>query len=315
MEGVFTFIRMEKTYSPYRDFWLRLGTSVVLAFFFVFLGSNSFIDIVNGKYFIADVLAGFTLTFIITTSINLITAYLDRQYPWGQYFATRLAYQLIAAVVLPASFVLVFMYTYLLVLLGFAKDEVPFFYTEFPISILFIIFWNVVYVGYFFYRENKNQKEELLSLREKLYTLQNIQTGTGLLPTIAENPTQENTDEQETEAQGTGKIRILVAVSGNKNIPIPVETIACIYKDDNYTTLKTFQSKTYLLNHSLDELARLLDESLFFRANRQFIINLKACHFFTNEENGKLAVHLSVHEEEVIISQKKSTAFKEWLNK
>jgi len=75
--------------------------------------------------------------------------------------------------------------------------------------------------------------------------------------------------------QEQGKIRILVAVSGNKNIPIPVENIACFYKTGNYTTLQTFQSETYLLNHSLDELMKLLEESLFFRANRRIGLNDK----------------------------------------
>lgn len=308
---------MENTFSPYRDFWLRLGVSVLLAFFFVFLGSDSIRDIVNGKYFIADVLAGFTLSFIVTSSINVITAYLDRQYPWGKFFATRLIYQLVAAVILPAIFVLAFMYTYLIVIIGFKKEEVFFFNTEFPISVLFIIFWNVVYVGYYFYRESKKHKDELLSLKEQLFTLQNIRTGAHMLPTLPENPVAENGEENEISATGdSGKIRILVAVSGNKNIPIPVENIAYFYKDGNYTTLKTFQSETYLLNHSLDELVKLLEEQHFFRANRQFIINLKACHYFTNEENGKLAVHLvPAHEDEVIISQKRATAFKEWLHK
>lgn len=309
---------MENTFVPYRDFWLRLGVSVLLAFFFVFLGSDSLTDIIRGKYFIADVLAGFSLTFIVTSAINIITAYLDRQYPWSHYFTTRLLYQLIAAVVLPAIFVLAFMYTYLIVLLGLTKEEVQFFHTEFPISVLFIIFWNGVYAGYFYYRENKKQKEELLSLKEQLYTVQNVKTGTELLPTLPVNPVAETTEEDNdySETGSSGKIKILVAVSGNKNIPIPVESIAYFYKDGNYTTLKTFQSETYLLNHSLDELVKLMEETIFFRANRQFIINLKACHYFTNEENGKLAVHLvPAHEDEVVISQKRATAFKEWLHK
>lgn len=307
---------MENRFSPYRDFWLRLGVSLLLSFFFVFLGSDSFADIIKGKYFLSDVLAGFSLSFIVTSLINLITAYLDQQYPWYKYFTTRLIYQLIAAVVLPALFVLGFMYTYLIVLLGFKKEEVQFFFTEFPISVFFIIFWNVVYVGYYFYRENKRQKEELLSLKQQLFTLQNIRTGTDVLPAAPIEPESE-TEEAEPipQNQGQGKIRILVAVSGNKNIPIPVENIACFYKTGNYTTLKTFQSDTYLLNHSLDELAKLLEEFLFFRANRQYIINIKACHYFTNEDNGKLALHLNPpQEEEVIISQKRAAAFKEWLN-
>lgn len=314
----FIFYRVENAFVPYRDFWLRLSVSVLLAFFFVFLGSDSLTDIIRGEYFIADVLAGFSLTFIVTSSINVITAYLDRQYPWSQYFATRLLYQLIAAVVLPAIFVLAFMYTYLIVLLGLAKKEVQFFHTEFPISVLFILFWNGVYAGYFYYRENKKQKEELLSLKEQLFTVQNVRTGADILPTLPANPVAEITDE-EADYPGmgsSGKIKILVAVSGNKNIPIPVESIAYFYKDGNYTTLKTFQSETYLLNHSLDELVKLLEETLFFRVNRQFIINLKACHYFTNEENGKLAVHLlPAYGDEVYISQKRATAFKEWLHK
>ena len=213
-------------------------------------------------------------------------------FPWNKYLATRLIYQLIAAVVIPAIFVLAFMYTYLIVMLGFKKEEVQFFNTEFPISILFIVFWNVVYVGYFFYRESKKSNRELLLLKEQLFTLQNVKTGSDVIPTLPEKNIADTKEEETdfTEIVNTAKIKILVAVSGSKNIPIPVETIAYFYKDGNYTTLKTFQSETYLLNHSLDELMKLLEETLFFRANRQFIINLKAC-------------------------QKRAPAFKEWLNK
>lgn len=305
------------SFSPYRDFWLRLGLSVILALFFVFLGSDSLSDTIKGKYFLADLLSGFTLTFITTSLINFVTAYLDEQYPWNKYFTARLMYQLIAAVVIPAIFVLAFMYIYLIVMLGFKKEEVEFFHTEFPISILFIIFWNVVYVGYFFYRETKKSNRELLSLKEQLFTLQNVKTGSDVIPTLPEKKFKDTIEEETdfTESNNSTKIKILVAVSGNKNIPIPVETIAYFYKDGNYTTLKTFQSETYLLNHSLDELMKLLEETLFFRANRQFIINLKACHYFTNEENGKLEVHLVPgYEDGVIISQKRAPAFKEWLN-
>lgn len=305
-------------FSPYRDFWLRLGLSVLLAFFFVFLGSDSLSDTIKGKYFIADLLCGFTLTFITTSLINFITAYLDGQYPWNKYFAARLLYQLVAAVVIPAVFVLAFMYTYLIVMLGFKKEEVQFFHTEFPVSIIFILFWNVVYVSYFFYRETKKSNRELLSLKEQLFTLQNVKTGSGVIPTLPEKNSIDIIEEEPdfTESSNAAKIKILVAVSGNKNIPIPVESIAYFYKDGNYTTLKTFQAETYLLNHSLDELMKLLEETFFFRANRQFIINLKSCHYFTNEENGKLQVHLIPgYDDDVIISQKRASAFKEWLNK
>lgn len=309
---------MKVGFSPYRDFWVRLIVSIVLAFFFVFLGSNSVTDIVNGKYFYADVLSGFTLSFIVTTYINIITTYLDNQYPWHRFFTTRLLYQFIAGVIIAAVFVLAFMYTYLIVMLGFSKNEVTFFYTEFPISVLFLIAWNALYVGYYFYYDSKKSKAELHSLKEQLFTLQNVKTGSDIIPALPAEPQLEQQEEEiDLKEEGnTQKIKILVAVSGNKNIPIPVESIAYFYKDGNYTTLKTFQAETYLLNHSLDELMKVLDKTIFFRANRQFIINLKACRFFTNEENGKMALHLDPsYDDEVIISQKRAPAFKEWLNK
>ena len=309
---------MNAGFAPYRDFWVRFITSIVLAFFFVFIGSDSISDIINGRYFIQDTLSGFVLTFIVTSYINIITAYLDIHYSWNKFLATRLIYQLIAGVIIVAVFVLAYMYTYLIVLLGFSKTEVTFFTTEFPISILFIVFWNLLYVGYYFYRENKTQKKELENLQEQLFTFQNVITGDESIHASSTTiNTEEPADENDFSANATTtKLKILIAVAGNKNIPIPVETIAFFYKSGNYTTLKTFQADTYLLNHSLDELVSILEESLFFRANRQFIINLNACRFFTNEENGKLALHLfPENEEDVIISQKRAPVFKEWLNK
>ncbi len=301
-----------------RDFWLRVSIALVFSLFFIFLGTNSISDIINGKYFWADFLSSFLLVFIVITYISQVSANFDVHYPWSSQFATRLAYQLIAGILIPSAFVLGYMYLYLIVILGFEREEVPFFHTEFPISVLFIIFWNVVFAGYYFYQESKKSNAELQSLKEQLFTLQNVKTGTDVIPTLPDQPVTETPEEENDfiETGITGKIKILVAVSGNKNMPIPVENIAYFYKDGNYTTLKTFQAETYLLNHSLEELMKLLEETLFFRANRQFIINLRACHYFTNEENGKLEVHLiPEHNDSVIISQKRAPVFKDWLNK
>ncbi len=301
-----------------RDFWVRIVVSLVFSLFFIFLGSDSFSGIINGVYFWADLVSSFLLIFMVISYISLLSGYFDQYYPWNSQLTTRLAYQLIAGILIPAAFVLGYMYLYLFVILGFRREEVPFFHTEFPISVLFIIFWNIVYAGYYFYQESKQSKDELLSLKAKLFTLQNVKTGSDVIPVLPDQPVSA-AGEEENDFIETGylnKIKILVAVSGNKNIPIPVETIAYFFKNGNYTTLKTFQAETYLLNHSLDELMKLLEDILFFRANRQFIINLKACHYFTNEDNGRLAIHLlPVYDEEVIISQKRAPAFKEWLNK
>ncbi len=312
---------MNSRITPYRDFWIRFIVSAFIALFFTFLGSDSLSVIINRKNFVPDVLSGFILTFIITSLVNLITSYLDIHYPWTSNITTRILYQFIAGVLIPSVFVLAYMYTYLLVIMGYRKEEVGFFYTEFPISVAFIIFWNLIYVGLYFYRVNKTQKAELQSLNKKLFTLHNIITGAEILPSATAVTADEPVENGETESmnengRGLEKINILIAVSGNKNIPLPVERIAYFYKNGNYTSLVTFKSESYMLNHSLDELVNVLDNKRFFRVNRQFIINLDACNYFTNEENGKLALSLiPEHDDEVIVSQKRAPAFKEWLNK
>ncbi len=309
---------MSPQLTPYRDFWVRFSVSLFIALFLTFLGSESLAVVIRDKNFIPDVLAGFILTFTITSLINLITSYLDIHYPWHQFTATRIVYQLIAGVLIMSVLVLAYMYTYLLVIMSYPKNEVTFFNTEFPISVVFIIFWNLVYVGFYYYRIHKHQRAELITLKEKLFTLQHVPTGQEILPAAPEQAGEEQEEEESgtSETDPTEKINILIAVSGNKNIPLPVERIAYFFKSGNYATLMTFQTETYLLNHSLDELMKVLDEKRFFRANRQFIINLDACHYFTNEENGKLAITLvPTHKEKVFISQKRAPAFREWLNK
>jgi hypothetical protein len=59
-----------------------------------------------------------------------------------------------------------------------------------------------------------------------------------------------------------------------------------------------------------------VDEQLFFRANRQTIINFNACSYFSYLEHGKLQVALQPGTDEpVIISQKRSPLFKEWVRR
>lgn len=134
-----------------------------------------------------------------------------------------------------------------------------------------------MYAGYYFYKENKKSKVELQSLIEQLFTLQNIKTGSDAIPTLQNQPVTDDIAEENDfiQTSSTAKIKILVAVSGNKNIPIPVETIAYFYKTGNYTTLKTFQSETYLLNHSLDELMKLLEETFFSGPTANSLSTLK----------------------------------------
>ena len=68
------------------------------------------------------------------------------------------------------------------------------------------------------------------------------------------------------------------------------------------------------MEETLDEIEKRLPTHFFFRANRQYIINKK---FVLSAEvyfNNRLLVNFAVKtQEEIIISRKKTTLFKNWL--
>jgi two-component system, LytTR family, response regulator len=81
----------------------------------------------------------------------------------------------------------------------------------------------------------------------------------------------------------------------------------------------------YLLNHegrkfitdfrSLDEIQELLDPGLFFRANRQCIIQLSYIDSFHSDESGKLHIKSKGNKlEELIISKEKAAEFRKWFD-
>lgn len=81
-----------------------------------------------------------------------------------------------------------------------------------------------------------------------------------------------------------------------------------------YLRMNDGTSKT--VNISLDDLEKQLDTSIFFRANRQFIININAVLFIGNLFSGKLIVRLKGYpKSEIIVSRDKAGKLKEWLDR
>jgi two-component system response regulator LytT len=96
-------------------------------------------------------------------------------------------------------------------------------------------------------------------------------------------------------------------------LPVGLQQIAFFYLKNGAVSLTTFEGKTYPVNKSLDDLGKVA-EPLFFRTNRQFLINRKAVQKASNHLARKLSVHLVMPTpESVTVSREKLTAFLEWL--
>lgn len=99
----------------------------------------------------------------------------------------------------------------------------------------------------------------------------------------------------------------------DKILPVAISQIAFFYLKNGIVQLTTFDQKTYLVNKSIDELAKLTG-ALFFRANRQFLVNRKAVVDASSYLSRKLSVTLTVPTTETItISKEKMPQFLDWL--
>lgn len=95
---------------------------------------------------------------------------------------------------------------------------------------------------------------------------------------------------------------------------ILVNEVNCIYVDLKLTKARLKSGKDVVLNQSIDDLEKQLDPRIFFRANRQFIIQIDAVSQLVHYFNRKLKVVLFNSEFDIIVSREKSVLLKEWLD-
>jgi DNA-binding LytR/AlgR family response regulator len=112
------------------------------------------------------------------------------------------------------------------------------------------------------------------------------------------------------------KERFIVNIR-NQWMPIATTDIACFAKETlNYIYL--FNGERYMLDFStLDDVEELLDPNQFYRANRQYIINIDAIQTVKPMENSKLTIRLKEpnHKFEIDMSREKAPVFKKWVDK
>lgn len=103
----------------------------------------------------------------------------------------------------------------------------------------------------------------------------------------------------------------------NQWMPVNTKDIACFSKEVlNYIYL--FTGEKFLIDYvTLEEVDELLDPKQFYRANRQFIINIDAVQTVKPVENSKLIIKLKEpnHKLEIDMSRLKSPEFKKWLDR
>ena len=110
------------------------------------------------------------------------------------------------------------------------------------------------------------------------------------------------------------KTRFMVRL-GQKILAVPVEKIAYFFSENKLTFVVTSDQKRLPLDQPLDELMEVLDPSVFFRANRQFIVTFAAIAEIHPYFKGRIKLQLQpATTEEVVISSERTPDFKKWID-
>ncbi|CAN5206846.1 LytTR family DNA-binding domain-containing protein [soil metagenome] len=114
--------------------------------------------------------------------------------------------------------------------------------------------------------------------------------------------------------EGKKKTRLLVK-RGMENIALRLEDIILFYTENKVVYVIDRCSKKYIADKTLTELEDELDKNTFFRANRQYIVNINYIRCFKPFEKVKLSVDLSIPEvnHSITISQENAPAFRKWM--
>jgi hypothetical protein len=151
--------------------------------------------------------------------------------------------------------------------------------------------------------ERKRMEEELKKLedkKEELKTEEIIQ--------------KEEVTEIASETNEFSRKRILTYMR-NELVPVLISEIAYVYTENTITYVVNFDGKKSTSNASLDDMYSNFDPTLFFRANRQYIISISAIDKIIKYGKSQLKIVLnSKVSEEIIISKNKAAEFKQWLN-
>lgn len=154
------------------------------------------------------------------------------------------------------------------------------------------------------------QEEDLMLAVEKA---RNMNKGSGTVPADIQSLMDYFTKAVHNKPQY--KERFIIN-SNNKWTPLEAKEIAIIYRE-NLNYFYKFNGDKLIYDYSpLEEIEEVLDPDLFFRANRQTIININAVHSVRPYGNQKLTVYPKPPlKMEIDISREKAPLLKKWMDR
>jgi len=108
----------------------------------------------------------------------------------------------------------------------------------------------------------------------------------------------------------------VVARKGMETLLLKLSEVVLFYTDNKIVYVVDHLGRKYMTDRNLTELESELDTGTFFRANRQYIVNLNFIRGFKTADKVKLKLELTVPElsHSIIVSQETAPVFRKWMS-
>lgn len=109
------------------------------------------------------------------------------------------------------------------------------------------------------------------------------------------------------------RTRIIVK-KGYSFISLPLTEVVIFYTENLVVYVIDAGGNKYLIDKNLNTLEEELDPQIFFRANRQYIVNIDFIQGYKSYERVKLIVTLKKETDHlIVVGQEKAKAFRKWI--
>jgi len=118
------------------------------------------------------------------------------------------------------------------------------------------------------------------------------------------------------QMQSRTKERFLIKI-GEHYKSVPTTDINCFYIRERSNFILVNAGKNYPVEYSLDKIEQLIDSGLFFRVNRNYIVNFSAIQDIIAYSSNRLKIILKSRNEndEILVSRERVSEFKKWMDR
>lgn len=109
----------------------------------------------------------------------------------------------------------------------------------------------------------------------------------------------------------------IVVRKGTEHVLLRLEDVAMMYTENKMTFVFDREGKKYVGEKNLADIYHELNDETFFRANRQYIVNIEFVKGYKSYEKVKLLVGLTIPElshHSIIVSQENAPHFRKWIS-